>query len=180
MVADTIHNKIFEKIDSQFGQYQFAEIIESTNFVQNDGTGGSGNDIALQVRPQSGSFFRYSVIGKQCNVSFKVTIITTQSYTTSPARSLKFKGLPITFKDGQTASLFCGCSNIPEANSGIHTISSKQNSLIMELRNPDGSVASWNRGYQMATSPSKNYTTTSDVVSLFVWGLEGSFTFELV
>lgn len=180
MLAETIHNKIFENINPQFGQYQFANIIESFNFCQNDGVGGLGNDINLQVRPQSNSYFRYSIIGKQCHVNFKVDIITTQSYTTSPAYALKFKNLPITFKNNQTALFFAGCSNISDANSGSHTVSTNGNSLIFELRNPDGNIAFWNRGYQMATSPSKNYATTSDVLSLFVWGLTGSFTFELI
>ena len=110
----------------------------------------------------------------------KVDIITTKNYTTSPAYALKFKNLPITFKNGQTAMIFAGCSNIGDAHSGIHTVSTSSNSLIFELRNNNANVAFWNRSYQMATSPSKNLIETGDVASIYVWGIETSFTFELV
>ena len=182
MLAETIHKRIADSVKPFFGEWTTIDLSGSSDVVQHDAIGGTGNDIALVTAPQSGSYIRYNIVGKVIHGQILINNFETTTYATSAAFSIILRNLPFSFKAGIT-------QHCPYMSEGVqagsynanHSAILGLNRVIFEQSDTSGAgtVTFWNRFYDLIAPPNKNYIETALTSLQAQHTIRGSFTAEL-
>ncbi len=182
MLADTIHSKMAENILPFFGDWTTIDLNGSTDVVQHDAIGGTGNDIALSIAPQAGSYIRYNIVGKVVHGQILINNFKTTTFATSAAFSIILRNLPFSFKVGITQH----CPYMSEGDqagsyNANHSAILSTNRVIFEQADTSGigTVTFWNRFYDLIAPPNKNLIETALTSLQAEHTIRGSFTAEL-
>jgi len=183
MVAETINQKIFNST-ANFNVFQTVLLNGSSDIVQNDDYSGNGNNIALTQAPLVGSYIKYNIQGKVVNVTFHLEQFQTTANPTgggSAARTIVMLNLPFTFVSA--IDQFFVAHSLSQDTDSVqgHTIATlRDNRIIFKMTQPQGAPIEFNEVAEMATPPSKNYNTKSQITPARTWSISGSFTAELL
>jgi len=180
--ADTIHKKIFDSIDEFEGVWQTIDLTGNLDVMQNDGTSGQGNDIALDATPTSG-YLKYLKKGNRITINVIAKGLRTTTYSSSNAASFVIKNLPFVFKTGLTPSqeaISRGKSTSGSAISGILETFAESGTNRLAFSLPArGTYGSFNRLYVWTSDVSITYNPTADQSIKTTWDISANMSFEI-
>lgn len=167
------------RLDTVYGAWKTFDM--TGNVYTNTSSGGGGTSTAVVQGPQSGSYFKYRLVGKTVDFKIRMVDVITSSYDVAQAYSIVIDNLPFTAADFTNigASLVCESHDSAVSNTGLCNISSVANKLWFNNKLFRNSSILFNLQYTFDTTPSMLAVDTGNHTTQQRWTLAASGTIEI-